>query len=351
MTTYQTIKIGGREAQPHKCVQGPNFTSRTVLTQSPWQFVELWLRRHGKKEALFFWGQAREFSRASVGLPTQSAPLLHYYSFMNAAKALLSAKGVTFNSYHGVKAHNMNGASSKISIANEGVRILNDGILPALSNYFGEQETSTTHSLQDLLFNLPHIHRTYCLTYPNQTEMFIPIMKPRFVFDPASNVVKVHAQVSKNFRSHHVMKRIAPKFIPDTTANAESCEIVSAASRPFTRPSKPTSADLAALASLQEELRRSLFYINGGETLWYIRSNVAGANTILRMPVTMTLAAMHRLSELCRYKPVELSSFLGGQKNWLISEFIQQSPDQFIDEIASELTGHQIMVPNVRAAT
>lgn len=350
MTTLQTIKISGREAQLHKCVKSPNLASRTVLTKSPWQFVELWLKRHGKKEALFYWGQASEFGKASVGLPTQSAPLLHYYSFMNAAKAFLSAKGVAYSPYHGVKAHNMNGASSKISIVNEGVRILNNGIVPALSNYFGEQEATTTHSLQDLLFNLPHIHRTYCLTYPNQTEMFIPIVNPRFVYDAAANVVRLHAQISRNFQSHHVIRRIAPEFIADATADPKSYEVVSAASRQFTRPLKPTAADLAALTSLQEALRRDLFYINGSETLWYLRSKVTGAKTLSRMPTTITLAAMHRLSELCRYKPVELSSFLGGQKNWLISEFIQQSPEQFMDEIAAELTGHRILVPNVRAA-
>ncbi|HEG4448328.1 hypothetical protein FT688_11725 [Aeromonas hydrophila] len=351
MTTLQSIKVSGRDVQPHKSVKDPNFTSRTVLTNSPWQFVELWLKRHGKKEALFFWGQASQFGKAAIGLPTQAAPLLHYYSFMNATKALLSAKSISFAPMHGVRSHNMNGASSKISIVNEGVRILNHGILPALSSYFGEAETSTTHSLQELLFNLPHVHRTYCLTYPNQTEMFIPIVKPRFRHDAATNKVRLHAQISKNFQSHNVIRRIAPKFILDTTANAAEYEIVSAASRPFTRPQKPTAADLTALASLQDDLRRDLFYINGSETLWYIRSSVAGPNTLARMPATMTLAAMHRLSELCRYKPVELASFLGGQKNWLISEFIQQSPDQFIDEIASEMTGHKIMVPNIRAAT
>lgn len=351
MTTLQTIKIGGREAQPHKCIRSSDFNSRTVLTRNPWQFVELWLKRERKTEALFYWGQATEFSKASIGLPTQSAPLLHYYSFMNAAKALLSAKGVAFSPIHGVKAHNMNGASAKISIVNEGVRILNNGILPALSSYYDERETATTHSLQDLLFNLPHIHRTYCLTYPNQTEMFIPIKNPKFVFDAGTRVVRLHATISNNFQSSQVLRRIAPIFLPDTTTSRNSYEIVSAASRPFSRPLKPTSADVASLQSLQEELRSKIFYINGSETLWYIKSNVAGAKSLSRMPATMTLAAMHRLSELCRYKPVELASFLGGQKNWLISEFIQQSPDQFIDEISSEMTGHQIMIPNIRAAT
>jgi hypothetical protein len=57
---------------------------------------------------------------------------------------------------------------------------------------------------------------------------------------------------------------------------------------------------------------------------------------------------MHRLSELTRYRPAELASLLNTQKNWLLTEFIEMSPQQFVDEIAAEMTGHQILVPNVR---
>jgi hypothetical protein len=59
---------------------------------------------------------------------------------------------------------------------------------------------------------------------------------------------------------------------------------------------------------------------------------------------------MHRLSEICRYRPLELASFLAGPGNWLISEFVMMAPEQFIDGIAAELTGHQFMFPNVRPA-
>ena len=51
-----------------------------------------------------------------------------------------------------------------------------------------------------------------------------------------------------------------------------------------------------------------------------------------------------------RYDPLQLDRLLAGQKNWLLSEFIEMSPSQFIDEIASEITGYQFLVPNVRAA-
>ncbi len=107
------IKIKGRTVTPHKALENPDLASRNVLTNSPWDFVELWLKREKQKNALFYWNQAREFHNASCGLPRQSSPLLHYYSFMNAVKALLTAKGITFNQYHGVTSHSIN-TSDKI---------------------------------------------------------------------------------------------------------------------------------------------------------------------------------------------------------------------------------------------
>jgi hypothetical protein len=77
---------------PRKAIMSPDFGAKTVLTNSPWTFVGLWLKRHKKRDALYYWDQAQQFYKASVGLPLQSAPLLLYYSYMNAAKALLSAK-------------------------------------------------------------------------------------------------------------------------------------------------------------------------------------------------------------------------------------------------------------------
>jgi hypothetical protein len=48
---------------------------------------------------------------------------------------------------------------------------------------------------------------------------------------------------------------------------------------------------------------------------------------------------------------MELQSFLAGQKNWLISEFLQLAPGQFIDELVAEITGYQFLAPNLRPAS
>jgi YaaC-like Protein len=81
------IKLNQREIGPHKAIVAPLLSSDTVLTNSPRTFVALWLQQNRKRQALFYWEQAQEFHKASVGLPLRLAPLLLYYCFMNAAKA------------------------------------------------------------------------------------------------------------------------------------------------------------------------------------------------------------------------------------------------------------------------
>src|SRR5262245_50597676 len=127
----EPIRINGRDLKPHKAMVAPLLGARTVLTRSPWEFVSLWLMREKNERALFFWNQARSFAEAAAGMSVQASPLLHYYSFLNATKALLVAKRVAFDEHHGVKGHNMRGASRKIALSNEGVRISKRGVLPA----------------------------------------------------------------------------------------------------------------------------------------------------------------------------------------------------------------------------
>lgn len=339
------IRISGKSVPVYKAALKPAFGVRTVLTNSPWTFVELWLKRNKKSEALFYWDQARHFYNASLGLPMQSAPLLLYYSFMNAAKALLAAKGVPFVPRHGVKFHRC-GKGKKIDLNNEGVEILPVGILPALSLYFKEPERTKKHSLHELLFNLNYIHRTYCLTYTSQKEMFIPIKGCEYVFDTASKDVYFRAEFSKDVAHLHLKKRLPQSLISDP-AQPALC-IRSSASVPWSKPNNPTPAELNALAGLHGSLRMDVQYIAGSQTLWYVKSLTKGPSRLDRYPPTLTLAAMHRLSEICRYRPIELSSYLDGQKTWLLSEFIGMSPIQYLDEVAAEITGHQFLVPNVR---
>lgn len=343
------IKIDGKAINLQKAIKDPIFGSRNVLTNSRWEFVDLWLKKEKRNEAVFYWNQAREFNKAAKDLPIQASPLLHYYSFMNAAKALLSSKSIAFNHHHGVRSHTPPNRR-KISLNSEQVEIKLHGILPSLSSYYGETEILRRHSLQQLFFNLPFIHRTYCLSYPSQKDLFIPLIECQFVKNRDTNESYFRAALSHDFSNRYTIQRLPASLIRDGVQNGKYY-IRSVGSVQINNPNNLTDLEKSMLNVYHKNLRKDLLYINGSHTLWYAKSTVSGPGIINRFPTTITLAGMHRLSELCRYKPTELNSFLEGQKNWLISEFVQQSPDQFLDEIASEITGYQFLQPNIRSAS
>lgn len=58
---------------------------------------------------------------------------------------------------------------------------------------------------------------------------------------------------------------------------------------------------------------------------------------------------MHKLSELTRYNPSLLEKVFDSQMGWIINEFLENAPFQFIDKISSEITGQEIMIPAVRS--
>jgi YaaC-like Protein len=340
------LRLNGRDVSLHKAVMHPAFGTRTVLTNSPWTYVALWLKRNKKQEALYYWEQAQQFHKASVDLPLQSAPLLLYYSFMNAAKALLNAKSVAFTPMHGVSVRNVRSQNSRITLSNEGLRIQNNGIVPALASYYAEPETDRDHTMKELLFNMPFIHRTYCLTYRSQLEMFIPLRECKYVFDTATDQVFCEGSFATDIARSNIRNSLPNtlRWIGTGPPRFRSNSQIG-----WAHPKRATSTELAALANLHATLRLDLHYISGAQALWYLKLATGGPRRLLRRDPTIVLCAMHRLSEICRYRPSELSSYLDGDQNWLLSEFIGMSPDQFLDEIASELTGQQFLVPNIRS--
>jgi hypothetical protein len=344
-----TVKLRRREIEPHKAVVEPLLDSRSVLTNNPWTFVALWLRRNEQKRALFYWQQAEEFHKVSIGLPLRSAPLLLYYCYMNAAKALLVSKGMKFDERHGVSAHPKPATGTKKTLTGHGVKIHAQGILPSLSAYYGETEPSNTHTLQELFFNMVFIHRTYCLTFPSQKEMFVPLAECRYAYDNKSKEVFFTANIERKTALNAAIKMFPKTFVSAPTIGPRA--IRSAAALHWRKPGKPTAANIKELVRFNRALRRDLYFINGAEALWYLKTPVKGPAKLQRQLPTLIMATMHRLSEICRYQPLQLQSLLDGQMNWLLSEFIQMSPIQFIDEVASEITGYEFLVPNVRPAS
>lgn len=85
----KSLEINSKEIHLMKSVTSADYSGKTVLTNSSWEYVELWLKRQSSEKsrrALFYWSQAKNFYIASENLPIESRPLTSYYCCMNAAK-------------------------------------------------------------------------------------------------------------------------------------------------------------------------------------------------------------------------------------------------------------------------
>ncbi|MFP9135520.1 YaaC family protein, partial [Shewanella algae] len=91
-------------------------------------------------------------------------------------------------------------------------------------------------------------------------------------------------------------------------------------------------------------------YIYSANDLWYVkRKDLTSSSIISRSTLPLTYAAMHRLSELARYEPQSLRTHLEKEASWLLSEFIEKSIVQFVDQISCEITGNEFRVTGFRS--
>lgn len=338
------LKLGQQKVRLQKCITSPRFGSKTILVDDNWDFVELWLRRHKKKDALFFWRQARAFHDADQHLTKLSSPLTSYYSALNATKALLTAKGITYAPYHG-----LSGASNgnRVNLANEMVILQGTGVLPELCRLLGEGVNGERYSLKDLFYNLAYIHRAYCVTFGSVKELFVPISDAKFVRKEKSSECWFAATIHDKKYQH---KGIMDSLRGLERDSGDPTKFVIRKKKRFAwiwGGNKKTN--LESLRVEHQKVRSITNYIHGVTRLWYIKRTENLPSVIERSHLTLTLMALHRISEIARYDPRLLERHFNSQHNWLLSQFLERALVQFIDECSAEITGHDFMTPGYTA--
>ncbi len=339
------ITIGSRKAVAHKAVVDPDFTGKTVLVEDTWDYVAMWLKRKGKGNEQIYWEQAKYFYEATRRLPNISAPLTAYYFALNATKALLSAKKIAFSDQHGVTGRSGQG---KTSLSKEFVDFKRGGILAELCRYVDETADNQTYTIKDIFYNLPCIHRAYNLTFTSQPELFIPVEEPRFVRKAGSSEAWFCCDITdRRYCNKNTIKKLPKKYERDEGSG--DCFTVRRKDRfKWIHGAAHKRNNLRNLTNYHRKVRNNLYYIQGSTKLWYLKRDDGPNEIIQRSSLTLTYAAMHRLSELARYEPMRLVKHFECQHNWLLIEFINVSRDQFLDEISAEITGNDFMVPGRR---
>jgi len=335
------ITVDRRVLKPHIATHRPEFAHPTVLASEPWEYVALYLRRRKKDDALFFWRQSQSLYEATAPLPPTSSPITAYYCCLNATKALLSASQASSAEYHGLHGESLPG---KAVLQNEVVKTKQNGVFPALARYLGEPEKRREYTLHDLLQSIVFVHRAFCLTYRSSKDLYIPLDNPKFVRLDQSKKSWFCAQVPKRYRHQKVLETLPPGYERDEGIT-DSC-VIRRKARFDWQPRKEKEASLRNLTRYHRSLRKDVRPIISTPTRWYIRRTVSTVDWPSHSELPATLAILHRLSELARYRPLVMSKHLDGQHGWLLGEFLKTAPAQFVQQIASELTGFYFYSPS-----
>lgn len=336
---HQELRVDGVKLFPHAAVLDPTFALRTVISPDPFAYVRLKLERREQRDALVYWRQAEEFFRASSTLSSGASPVTSYYCMLNAVKALLSAREVPNGDLHGLSGSAKKG---KVSLAGEYVRSHKKGVFPALIGIYDpglNLHPDEKFTLQNLLSEMPFVHRAYTLTYSSKTELFLPLEKPVFVRREASSEAWFCAHLPASYAKTKL--RLSNQFEQDSGIKDA---FVIRAKEGFLWDKKDVPASLNRLANNHRTIREEVLpIVCTGKNRWYLRKPASRGPAHSLPFLGRIFAVMHRLSELSRYDPVRLDRHLKSQHHWLLTEFLSLAPAQFVHIVASELAGTEFL--------
>lgn len=350
----EIIRYNNKELTLKTATKSPKLTGRTVIVADRWEYIRFFLKnkkrnKNAAEKALFYWNQAEEFYKSSKGLSMTSAPLSLYYCFLNATKALLELKEPNnshYSQFHGVTGNNGNTNIAKPKLDEQTIKIKRNGVCPALLDFLDGNKglIGSTYDLGKLLANLVYIHRTYAISQgiSQRKEMFIPLDGVYFVRKPDKYII-VNAKIDEKYIKHvNVKNNSLPRVSVYT--NKDETRLSWRKARMKLNNIRNVSSN-QNLVNYHREVRKYFQEISSGiNSRWYFK-DYNNAECVDLPPMVIMYMCMHRLSELSRYEPHILKSYLDKEHSWLLSEFIKATPFQFINMIASEMTGEQLGVP------
>ena len=221
------------------------------------------------------------------------------------------------------------------------------GVLCNLSRILDEPDQRQEYTVYDLLYNLPCVHRTFTITNTDATELFIPISDVSFTLtnnaDAAKREVYIRFRVDSIYDNYR-MRNYLPNKVKYTVPPGDEVPYYRIKKQFKWNIHESMSGRLNALIKYHKDARKTFYYINGSQMLWYIKKELPkNTHLVDRHSMTIIYGVMHWLSEQVRYSPNIFEKLMKSKQNWLIREFIDLGLPQFIDEISSEITGANIM--------
>lgn len=337
-----------------------------VVTSDPWAFLRhksrIDLTKDHAARATAFIDQAFDFFEAASNPRTSSRPLLYYYSFLNLAKVLLLHRKIALPLLvrHGLKDP---GANIKKRLRFEGQRVLFVRPRPDHSELFPEFLTAMGGSLSlcdrsyrviDMMEQIPGIHRTSCSVSEHEPR-FCPIKAVEF----RSSGKKVWALLEIE-KSDKDAKSAFPQIRRSQRFSKVFYQVVSEESEKPRKRKTRRASDFIRFET--EAVRGQRRGIDGAVLKLSNSMRPVGVSAILTrdgyryyladfpprnlMPQLCSVyAVMFYLGSITRYKPHYFDAIVTRGYEWLVAEFLETQPTQFLHLLASHIAGVEVVKP------
>lgn len=276
--------------------------------------------------------QAKHFYVTAETSPVKSQPLLYYYAFLNLSKIIinLSGKHGPKKMYmHGMNEnHNSKFAHSTITKQKQKLQIVQ--VAHELISVFDPNISTTdlTINVKDILSHCVGVHRAYSEIY-NQTEIFYRLKSHKLYKNGKELIFKAELQCD--------VVDIASLTACGYAITQEEESIFY--TEQVTMPTySPTRKDYAALSAAIQTKGIWYFIGNSGYTM-YLSNSMIGRYS----QESIIYMAMFYLGSITRYHPYMFDEIFSDKEQWLMSEFLNTQPKQFLYLATARILGQSVL--------
>ncbi len=277
--------------------------------------------------------QAKHFYIAAEESPVKSQPLLYYYSFLNLSKIMINMHhsfGARRIYMHGMKEVNNNKflhseivkqkqKTTLVQVAHELVSIFD----PSIST------NDMNINVKEMLNHCVGVHRAYCEIY-GQTEIFCRLTKVNLHKQGKTLIFNAQiqcddaAEIELKLRGYNIDQNEDGKYV-----YSESVQMANY---------RPTRQDYANLSQKIRDNGIWYFIGNDGYTMY-----LSTCQTLRLRQESIIYMMMFYLGSITRYHPYMFDEIFSDKEQWLMSEFLNTQPKQFLYLGTANILGQSVL--------
>ena len=326
-----------------------------IATLDPWRCLQVHIHEAiqettRRNRALAFLEQAEDFHHAASAPRVASKPLLHYYSFLNLVKAFLVLRRKLPQNYcmHGVKEPDDN-IRQRLTITSQAVKANDAGVGGRIQIYrtfvkecgFLVRARPRPIKLVDLLEQAVSINDAIARSMGRAPQFFLA-HDISFECNPRDKQVWIAYYIS---RDDLAVTATAARNLRENSTAFEEVESQREGFRRYESRGTCTysQSPIQALTDLVRKTWHDIWseVVPGRYRFW--ASSIPSNKKLAQLAAAYQ--AMFYFGSVTRYRPDDFHKLADGKHGWMVQEFVNTQPLQFVYFLGSGMMDTEMVLP------